>query len=674
MLSIGIDTGGTFTDLAFYDGVEGVIKVIKVPSTVSDPSQAVLQILDKLGQANREHARIIHGTTVGTNILLERRGSDLAVLGTIGFRDLLEIGRTKRASPGLFNTKFVKQPPLVRRSRRFEIEERLGVGGTVARPLSDKSVRTVCQSLAESPPDVVVICFLHSFANATHELDARKIVEECLPGVHVIVSSDVVPEYREFERLTTSVINGYILPRVKAYLERLGDQIGKRGEKLYVMGSNGGILQAGAAAVLPARTILSGPAGGVNGALLTCLAAGIPDFITCDMGGTSTDVALIRNFEPIMVQESTIAGVPLKLPQLDINTVGAGGGSIAWVDIDGRLSVGPQSAGADPGPACYGRGGTDVTVTDANLLLGRLSTDTLLAGELRLDRNKSQRAIAELAGRCRYEDTDRFAEGVIRLAVARMASAIREVSIERGHDPRAFCLIPLGGAGPLHAAELARELGISKVAVPRFPGNLSAVGLISSDIRHDFARTVLLDARCHDGPALEPLMADMMADARASLERDGFEREAARFQLFADMRYRGQAFDLTVPILDTMATAEALIARFEQLYTQRYGHSRKGKPIDIVTLRVVATGIVPRPKLSPITKHNGCASSASQRRRSVFFEGVWHPDCKVLMRDQLGSGFEVKGPAVIEEYGSVTIVPPSWQAVVDEFGNLRLAG
>ena len=674
MLSIGIDTGGTFTDLAFYDGLEGVIKVIKVPSTVSDPSQAVLQILDKLGQASRENARIIHGTTVGTNILLERRGSDLAVLGTIGFRDLLEIGRTKRASPGLFNTKFVKQPPLVRRSRRFEIEERLGVGGTVVRPLSDKSVRTVCQSLAKSPPDVVVICFLHSFANAAHELEARKIVQECLPGVHVIVSSDVVPEYREFERLTTSVINGYILPRVKAYLERLERQIGKRGEKLYVMGSNGGILQAGAAAVLPARTILSGPAGGVNGALLTCLVAGIPDFITCDMGGTSTDVALIRNLEPTMVQESTIAGVPLKLPQLDINTVGAGGGSIAWVDIDGRLSVGPQSAGADPGPACYGRGGTDITVTDANLLLGRLSTDTLLAGELRLDRTKSQRAITELAGRCRYEDTDRLAEGVIRLAVARMASAIREVSIERGHDPRAFCLIPLGGAGPLHAAELARELGISKVAVPRFPGNLSAVGLISSDIRHDFARTVLLDARCNDGPALEALMADMMADARASLERDGFEHEAARFQLFADMRYRGQAFDLTVPILDTMARPEALIARFEQLYTQRYGHSRKGKPIDIVALRVVATGIVPRPKLSPIPKHNGCASSAGQRRRSVFFEGVWHPDCKVLMRDQLGSGFEVKGPAVIEEYGSVTIVPPSWQAVVDEFGNLRLAG
>lgn len=673
MLSIGIDTGGTFTDLAFYDGEEGVIKAIKVPSTVHDPSQAVLQVLDKLGEARRANARIIHGTTVGTNILLERRGSDLAILGTMGFRDLLEIGRTKRASPGLFNTKFIKQPPLVRRSRRFEVEERLGVGGAVVRPLSHQSVRAVCESLAEAPPEVVVVCFLHSFANPAHELETRNIVQECLPGVHVILSSEVVPEYREFERLTTSVINGYILPRVKTYLERLEHQIGKRGEKLYVMGSNGGILQAGAAAVYPARTILSGPAGGVNGALLTCLAAGIPDFITCDMGGTSTDVALIRNLEPTMVQESTIAGVPLKLPQLDINTVGAGGGSIAWVDIDGRLSVGPQSAGAEPGPACYGRGGTDMTVTDANLLLGRLSPDTLLAGELRLDRQKSQRAIAELARRCRYEDVDRLAEGVIRLAVARMASAIREVSIERGHDPRAFCLIPLGGAGPLHAAELAKELGISEVAVPRFPGNLSAVGLISSDIRHDFARTIVLDARQHDAAALETLMADMLAEARSRLERDGFAQESARFQRFADMRYRGQAFDLTVPIADLEAGPEALIARFEQLYAQRYGHSRKDKPIDIVTLRLVATGVVSRPKLSAIQKHKGCTGAPKRTERSVFFDGAWHHHCPVLMRDNLGAGFEIKGAAVIEEYGSVTIVPPSWRAVVDDFGNLRLA-
>ncbi|MGE0852675.1 MAG: hydantoinase/oxoprolinase family protein [Hyphomicrobiaceae bacterium] len=674
MLSIGIDTGGTFTDLAFYDGEEGVIKAIKVPSTVRDPSQAVLQVLGRLGEARWANARIIHGTTVGTNILLERRGADLAILGTIGFRDLLEIGRTKRTSPGLFNTKFVKSPPLVRRSRRFEIDERLGVGGTVVRSLSHDSVRSACQSLAEKPPEVVVICFLHSFANPAHELEARSLVQDCLPGVHVILSSDVVPEYREFERLTTSVINGYILPRVRTYLEQLERQIGRRGEKLYVMGSNGGILQAGAAAVYPARTILSGPAGGVNGALLTCLAAGIPDFITCDMGGTSTDVALIRNLEPTMVQESTIAGVPLKLPQLDINTVGAGGGSIAWVDIDGRLSVGPRSAGAEPGPACYGRGGADVTVTDANLLLGRLSPDTLLAGELKLDRHKSQRVMADLASRCRYEDTDRLAEGVIRLAVARMASAIREVSIERGHDPRAFCLIPLGGAGPLHAAELAKELGISQVAVPRFPGNLSAVGLISSDIRHDFARTMVLDARQHDAAALERLMADMIANARASLERDGFAQESARFQRLADMRYRGQAFDLTVPILDLEAGPEALIAKFEQLYAQRYGHNRKGKPIDIVTLRVVATGIVPRPAISAIRQHKGSVCTAKQAQRSVYFDGTWHHDCPVFMRDHLGSGFEIKGPALVEEYGSVTIVPPSWRMVVDGFGNLRLAG
>ncbi len=670
MLNIGIDTGGTFTDLAFYDEAENVIKAIKVPSTVKDPSKAVLQVLEKIGEEHWAHARIIHGTTVGTNILLERRGADVAVLGTIGFRDLLEIGRTKRASAGLFNTKFVKQKPLVRRSRRFEIEERLGADGHVVTPLSRGSINCVCDALSDNPPDVIVVCFLHSFANGAHEQATRQIIRDALPGVQVILSSEVVPEYREYERLTTSVINGYILPRVKAYLDQLGSQIGRRGEKLYVMASNGGILEARNAAAFPAKTILSGPAGGVNGALLTCAAIGIKDFITCDMGGTSTDVALVRDLEPTMVQESTIIGLPLKLPQLDINTVGAGGGSIAWIDIDGRLSVGPQSAGAEPGPACYSRGGTDVTVTDANLLLGRLSEDTLLAGELRLDRSKSLLAIERLAAQCRYSDMDRLADGVIKLAIARMASAIREVSIERGHDPRSFVLIPLGGAGPLHAAELADELGVSRVAVPQHPGNLSAVGLISSDIRHDFARTVLMDAQSGDIERRDSILTEMEEQAKDALLKDGFPVSAMRFDRLADMRYRGQAFDLTTPLPEAGGDHQALIERFEKRYAQRYGHRREGRPIDIVTLRIVATGLVPRPTLRRI-KPKKALDRSSEVSRPVFIDGVWH-QCPVYMREQLCAGFEFRGPAIVEEYGSVTLVPLTWRGAVDDFGNLRL--
>ncbi|HYC46648.1 MAG TPA: hydantoinase/oxoprolinase family protein [Burkholderiales bacterium] len=672
MLSIGIDTGGTFTDLAVYDAERGDIRALKVPSTVGDPSEAIIQVLEKLGTEAWANSRIVHGTTVATNMVLERKGAALGIVTTEGFRDLLEIGRTRRASPGLFNTKFIKAPPLVPRVRRFEVRERVKAGGDVLLELDRDSVREACDALSASPPEAIVVCLLHSYANASHEKEVRRIIEERLDGVPVVLSSDVVPEYREFERLTTSVINAYVLPRVKRYLASLQSKIGMKGERLYVMASNGGVLTAEAAGDTPSKTILSGPAGGVNGAMLACGAAGVESFITCDMGGTSTDVALVDRLKATMVQETMIAGLPLKLPQLDINTVGAGGGSIAWRDVDGSLRVGPQSAGAEPGPAAYGRGGTQVTVTDANLVLGRIAPGTLLGGELTLDRRLSNDALRRLADSLNYPDVERLAEGVIKLAVTRMASAIREISIERGHDPRQFALLPMGGAGPMHATELAEELGIREVFVPRFPGNLSAVGLIGSDIRYDFARTVLSDARAADAPALRSAFAELADNGRRALAREGFGDAEIRIDYVADMRYRGQAFDVNVPVASPDATLATLIADFEVLYERRYGHRREGKPIDIVTARVAAHGLVARPVLSKIAPQKQALDAALKERRPVYVGGRWHRECPVFQREQLGSGVALRGPAIIEEYGSTTVLPETWRGAVDDLGNLRL--
>ena len=672
MHTIGIDTGGTFTDLALHDDTNGTIRVTKVPSTVDDPAAAVSRALARFDDLAGPAARVVHGTTVATNALLERKGARLAILTTRGFRDLLEIGRTRRNVPGMFDTKYVKPTPLVARSARLEIEERLLADGSVLSPLDDASVGAACETLADIAPDVVVVCLLHSYRNPEHERAVRDRVNGRLGGVPVVLSSDVVPEFREYERLTTTVINAYVLPRLAGYLSRLGRDVAARGERLYVMGSNGGILTGETAAAFPARTILSGPAGGVNGAILAAAAAGVSDVITCDMGGTSTDVSLVRGRQPDTVHETMIAGLPLKLPQMDINTVGAGGGSIAWIDIDGSLQVGPESAGAAPGPACYGLGGTRVTVTDANLVLGRIGRDSLLGGALALDRGAADAALARLARDAGYEDRERLAEGVLRLAMACMAGAIREISIERGHDPRDFTLVAMGGAGPMHAARLAEELGITDALVPPHPGNVSALGLLGSDIRYDLAQTVLTDAAETSVEAIDATLSDLAGDGRGLLGGDGFARSAVTIERYADMRYRGQAFDLSVPVPPLAADLTGLRGRFEEAYERRYGHKRPGKAVEIVTLRVVASGRVPRPRLAELRVRGEGPESALKSRRAVYFEGRWLGECPIYDRAKLAAGVELAGPAVIEEYGGTTVLPPGWDAAVDTVGMLRL--
>jgi len=672
MRSFGIDVGGTFTDLAAYDEASGAFSVAKVPTSPADPSQAVLDVLNSAGMPVTDVGRIVHGTTVATNALLERKGARVALVTTEGFRDLLEIGRTRRASPGLFNTKYVKPTPLIPRSSRLEVRERMLADGSVWRSLDATSVARACDRLVELRPEVVAVCLLHAYANPAHEHELRDAVLSRFDGVKVVLSSDVIPEYREYERLSTTVVNAYVLPAIEGYLSRLGRQLGAAGNRLFIMGSNSGIMSVATASAFPARTILSGPAGGVNGAIGVGEAAGLRDLVTCDMGGTSTDVSLVRGLTAGETQESMIAGVPLKLPQLDINTVGAGGGSIAWVDIDGGLRVGPLSAGAVPGPACYGRGGEAPTVTDANLHLGRLSSGSLLGGRLRLDASYAREALARLAVRASYPDVEQLAEGIIRLAITHMVGAIREISIERGHDPRVFTLIPMGGAGPMHAAEIAHEMGIRRALVPKHPGNLSATGLLSSDIRYDLSRTLI--AELTDG-AFDRAMAvlrELDEQARARLAEHGFSERDIGVESSVDLRYRGQAFELSVRVPVAGNIVGTVREEFGNLYAQRYGFRRAGHPAEIVALRVAARGRVRRPHLEEHAPQREPLHTAIKEHRAGYFGGRWHGSCPVYARTRLGAGASLAGPAIIEEFGSTTVVPPGWTAFIDTLGHLVL--
>jgi N-methylhydantoinase A len=667
MKVIGIDTGGTFTDLVLHNPKTGGIKIAKIPSTPHNPAIAVEDIVKQVdGVAAAKSTRVVHGTTVATNALLESKGAKLAIVTTKGFRDLIEIGRTRRSGPGLFNTKFLKAAPLVPRSQRFEINERVTADGNVLRKLDESEIEEIANDLGSIDPDVVVVCFLNSYRNTKHEDEVGAALRTRLKRSRIVTSSSVVPEYREYERLSSTVINGFVLPKMEGYLGRLGGFVAKRKGTFYVMGSNGGIMTAETAGQQPYRTILSGPAGGVNGALLMCKQAGVRDFITCDMGGTSTDVSLVRNLAPTMVSESMIAGMPIKIQQLDINTVGAGGGSIAWVDIDGALRVGPRSAGASPGPACYARGGTEFTVTDADLLLGRLGDSTLLGGNMPMDRAAAQAALETLANRAGVDAKDRLAEGVIRLAVARMVSAIREISIERGHDPRDFTLVPLGGAGPLHATEIAAELGIDSILVPLYPGNLSAFGLTGANLRYDYSATLVsaYDEAAHAQG--REILKSLEKKARAQLAKDGFSFADMRVERHLDLRYSGQAFELTIPLDGKDGGVARVRDRFEKLYGQRYGFSRVGKQIEVVTVRVTATGLVPSPNWHPedIPRPESVV-------RSIFWNGDWK-SAAVHKREAMERGVTMDGPIIVEEFGSTTFVPSGWRCLRDDLGNLRL--
>ncbi|HZO40030.1 MAG TPA: hydantoinase/oxoprolinase family protein [Methylomirabilota bacterium] len=675
MFIVGIDVGGTFTDLTAVDEATGKVVVTKVPSRPRDESAAVLSGLAALGIAGRDVRRLVHGTTVGTNAVLERRGARVAILTTAGFRDLIEIGRTKRNIPALFVPTFVRPKPVVERKHRFGVTERLAADGTVLTPLDPDSVERALDAAVSAGAEAIAVCLLHAYLNPAHERAIADAAKGRYPRLPVSCSADVVAEYREFERFSTTVLNAYLQPIMDGYLAGLEERLRATGyaHGVLTVASSGGMMTTETARRLPIKTIFSGPAGGVSQACFVGETAGVRDFITYDMGGTSTDVCLVRDLAPLTTSDGMLGAFPVKVPQLDMHSVGAGGGSIAWLDVDGSLQVGPRSAGAAPGPVAYGLGGTEPTVTDANVVLGRIGTSKRLGGSIAIDAEGARRALAGLGARLgRSMSVEALAEGVITIAVARMTSAIREISIQRGHDPRDFTLIAFGGAGPMHALALAQEIGIPRVLVPRHPGNFSALGLLASQIKHDDVRTRVGPLRERLDVALE-LFAEMENAARHQLGLEGFAAGEQRLVRSLDLRYRGQAFELNVGLGEPNPgglALDAIEAEFHRQHLGAYGHSSPGAQIELVNARLTAYGVVPRPAGERYRSASTSLDAALIERRPVWFDGAPH-DCPVWERERLPERAALRGPAIVEEFGATTIVPPGWRGEVDDHGNLR---
>ncbi|MEZ4541454.1 MAG: hydantoinase/oxoprolinase family protein [Chloroflexota bacterium] len=683
---IGIDTGGTFTDFITFDA-DGRARIHKQPSTPDDPSRAVVAGLDAIG--GPPGAPVIHGSTVATNALLERRGARTALVATAGFCDVLEIGRQNR--PTLYALVPQKPPPLVPRTWRIAADERVSAAGQVLRPLDETALALALARLAAEGVESVAVCLLFSFLRPDHERRAGRLLREMLgPDVHVSLSVDVLPEYREYERTATTVINAYVAPLMSRYLDRLAADTAPR--RLSVMQSNGGLLSAAAAGEQAARTALSGPAGGVVGARHVAATAGpdgrgYADLITFDMGGTSTDVALCPGRLPLTT-EGEIAGLPLRLPLIDIHTVGAGGGSLAHVDSGGALLVGPRSAGADPGPAAY-HAGYDAwraaldarfapgraTVTDANLILGRLDAERFLGGAMPLHAASARRALAALAAELGAATPEEAAWAVIRVANAAMERAVRRISVERGHDPRRFTLVAFGGGGPLHAAELAAGLSIPRVLVPPTPGVLSALGMLAAEPARDYSQTVMLPAAEADAARLAAAFAPLAARARAEAAAGGVDPTRLSLRHSLDARYVGQSHELVVAYApgDSGATAgSGVVAAFHAAHAARYGYARPEAAVEIVTLRLaaVAPSVAPSPPARPVAGPDPTAARVG--RRPVWFDGGFR-DTALYVREFLRPGNLLPGPGVIYQYDTTTIIPPGWSAAVDRRENLILS-
>jgi N-methylhydantoinase A len=626
--------------------IGGRLHVLKLPSTPHDPAAAVRAGLAALAPGRA--VRLSYGSTVATNALLERRGARVVLLTTAGFEDVLEIGRQTR--PRLYALEPRRAPPLVPRPRRIGVRERVLADGTIESVLGARAVADAARALERSGAEAVAVCLLHSYAEPRHERRLGRALRG--RGLHVTLSHTLLREYREYERVVTTVVNAYVGPVVSGHLGALAASV--RGG-LRVMQSSGGLVGAATAAAEPVRTILSGPAAGVVGAAERARRAGLRRIITLDMGGTSADVSLVDG-EVGWRSETVIDELPVRVPTIDIHTVGAGGGSLARLDAGGALRVGPESAGADPGPACYGRG-TAPTVTDANLVLGRLVETEFLGGALRLDRARAERAIAPLARRL-GRSLETAASGIVAVATAVMERAIRVVSIERGHDPRAFTLLAFGGAGGLHAADLAGALGMERVYVPPQPGLLSAWGVLAADVVRDFGRTLRLVAP--DERALAAGMRTLVAGARRALARERVAR--VRLEPSLDVRYVGQSYELRVPYRPGWRTA------FDRLHARRFGHAQPARPVEVVTLRLRAraAGVAP-PSAARVRRGRGLPVAS----RPVVFDGA-RRTAAVWRRDDLRAGQAVRGPAVVCEYSATTLVPPEWRMHVDRLGGLVL--
>lgn len=658
-MRIGVECGGTFTDLVVLDDAGELRATTKVFSTPADPAQAVLDALGELDTDLLDGAALLHGSTVATNALLERKGARLGLLVTKGFRDLLFLQRQDRTR--MYDLQYRKPEALVDRECIAEVDERMAADGAVVEPLDEQSVRDAIGTLRAQGVTVIGVCLLHSYQNPAHESRVAELVGELAPDLPVSVSSTVAREFREYERTSTTAVDGFLRPVVAKYLERLGQHCADRGiGSVQVMQSNGGAVPTHVVSARPITMLLSGPAAGVSGAIAVAEAAGLDDIVTIDMGGTSTDVALVTGGEPMVTAEAVIDGLPVRTPMVDITTVGAGGGSIISLDSGGLLRVGPTSAGASPGPACYRRGGVQPTVTDANVVCGVLPADSKLGGRWQLDVEAASAAFEPIAAELGQSVTQ-VAEAAVQLANVAMSGAIRIASVERGHAVEHHTLLAYGGAGPLHAASVAAELGIGRVLVPPYPGLASAYGLLASPFRREFSRTSVAEVARSSDAEVKELVDALAGTARAELGEHAIDLDDARFAASVDMRYVGQGFEVNVPL----SAAEdgclgTLLDDFHRLHERRFGHSDPAGAVQLVTFRIAVTKPRPVVRLPRVAVESGGAPVS----RTVVVGGAEVP-ADLWRRTQLPAGTTVCGPAIVTDDTSTTFVPPGWHATVD---------
>ena len=658
---VGIDTGGTFTDFVYQAGRN--LRVFKVASTPDDPSRPIAhglqRIVDEIGSPSA--IEVVHGTTVGTNALLQRRGARTALVTTAGFEDVIEIGR--QARPELYNLNAIKPPPLVASELRFGVAERVVASGEIIEPLREADLKKLITAIRKTSCESIAVSLLFSFVHPEHE---KKIAAACKKlKLPVSISHEILPEYREYERTSTVVVNAYLQPLMGRYLTSLKSRVSSL--KLRVMQSSGGSISAQVAASEPVRTILSGPAGGVVGALRVAAAAGFQNVITFDMGGTSTDVALCDRDGMRLTNESIVAGVPVAIPMMDIHTVGAGGGSIARIDEGGSLRVGPESAGADPGPACYGRS-LWPTVTDAHVVLGHFPGATLLGGEFKLDEDRARQAFDKLAADMSHAAKRKMtrveaAQGVLDVVTTNMERALRHVSVERGHDPRDFALIPFGGAGGLHAVDLARALRIPRVLLPASPGALSANGVLTADVVKEQSRTVMLEANPESTRMLGQIFREMEKQARATLINEGFPDRKQKHERSLAVRYKGQSFELQIKTIQ-----KNIAAAFHRAHRARYGYAQEKNAIEIVSARLRSSGIVDKTKPTPSALRRSATVKPHALKQAYFNRKEVRAN--VYRRDGLTAGARLRVPCIVTEYSGTTLIPEAGVVTVDRYGNL----
>lgn len=670
-MHVAVDVGGTFTDVSILDADTGRHRFAKVETVPSDPAAGVLAGLRKAAVKPADMAYFIHGTTLGINALLTRTGAEVAIVTTRGFRDVYELGRTDRDP--MYDFKYRKPPSLVPRRRVYEVEERLNFRGQVLAEFNWHEARAVARRIRESGVEAVAVCFLHSYANQTHEKAMRAVLEEICPGVSITLSSDLSREYREYERTSTAVVNAYIQPITRTYLGHLHQSLHRAGfaGRFFLTRSGGGVMTVASAQTEPVQLVLSGPAAGVIGAAAFGDVIDEPNLITLDMGGTSLDTSLVADGQPRFNHAQVFQSLPISKPAIDIHTIGAGGGSIAWVDDGGHLQVGPRSAGSVPGPVCYGKGGRDITVTDAALAVGYLDAGNFLGGEMRLDQARMRVLLDSLAERVGL-DAPAVAHGILRIGTVKIAGAVREISVEQGHHPHDFALFAFGGGGPLLAASVARELGIPRVVVPPGAANFSAFGMLMVDVVHDFAQTHVAGMDSLELDTVNQIRGTLKREAEEALAEDGIVPEHQRFQPAAEMRYVGQEHAVTLPLPTGALTASevpALVERFNAVHHRHYGHSMED-PVEIVTLRLRAMGLLPRPGIPEMEAPLEPSRPTARGFRSVA--GAEEPYA-VYDRSGLSRGSVLNGPAIVEEPTCTTVLHDQDSLTVGAYGELRIA-